>query len=214
MLPREPDAAVHLDVELGASGRRPASPRVGGDRRRVARAGRRPRTRRVPRPTPRRSPARWRRACWRSGASPPGTCRSDGRTAARSLAYWPRPARCTRGRRRRLRRRGSCRARSTSTWRAPGSTSAAAPSSTMRADRRVGSRFGGTVDRRRPPPSALEDRDVVDRTGTSSTSASRTAEHHAGRAVQRRRRAARRHRRGRPLRSSNRRPAPGSKAAA
>ena len=52
------------------------------------------------------------------------------------------------------------RARSTSTWRAPGMTSAAAPSSVTRAARRVGSRFGGvsTVD---ASGRTIDDRDVV-----------------------------------------------------
>ena len=80
VLPGESDAAVHLDVELRV-------PVEGGKRERGRGGGRelevrrRRRSRRALRPTRPRSRARRRRACWRSGASPPGTSRSGARTA-------------------------------------------------------------------------------------------------------------------------------------
>ncbi len=92
VLPGEPDASVNLNVHL----------RVvhGRTERQMGRHGRdqvelvegvagRP----EPRPTRPRWPARWRRACRRSGASPLGRCRWCGRTAR---APWrrPRPTRC------------------------------------------------------------------------------------------------------------------------
>ena len=138
-----------------------------------------------PRPTRRWSPARWPRACWRSGASPPGTWRSAGRTAP---APWRtrRPGRCTRGRCRRPRRTGSTRARSTSVRRAPGSTVGRG------AVERDAGRCGGSgrgwpgsrrSPRRRPRPPRRRRP-----TPTSRTSARPAAEHDARRRRARRRR--------------------------
>ena len=83
MLPREADAAEHLDAVLG---HRRERVRGDGPRGRDGEAGlggvgarRRARQRR---PRPRHGPARRRRACRRSGASRPGTGRSVDRTAA------------------------------------------------------------------------------------------------------------------------------------
>ena len=79
-LPREPDTAVHLQ----RGGHHPldgvGAPRTSRWKRRpTRRRGRRPGT---TRPSRRRSACpRRRRACRRSGASPPGSCRSAGRTA-------------------------------------------------------------------------------------------------------------------------------------
>ena len=210
MLPGEADAAVHLHVELGAQ--------VGGrhgqrrrHRRGATRTARRPPTRRGPRPTPRPSPARWPRACWRSGASPPGTWRSGGRTARRSLAYAAAGS---------VHSRATptasaakiVRAMSTSACRAPGRTSAAAPSKLTRPARRVGSRFGGdsTVT---PPARRVDDGDVVADADQQHVGQA-GADHRPGRTVQRRRRGARRRRRGRPRRTSIRRRDPGSSLAA
>ena len=79
VLPREADAAERLHAVLGGLEERVDRER--GGRRDRERAGVAVVERRGPRPTPRRARARCGRACWRSGASRPGTARSADRTA-------------------------------------------------------------------------------------------------------------------------------------
>ena len=96
VLPREADAAEHLDAVLGDR-RRSCRAR---SRQRPRSTGASPRRRRrrarSPRPTRRRGFARWRRACWRSGASRLGTDRSVARTACAPRRSPPRCRRTSR----------------------------------------------------------------------------------------------------------------------
>ena len=100
MLPGEPDAAVDLQRRLAITRRAGVgAPRLGGRRGDRARRGR-PRPRTTPPSTPPTACPRRRRACRRSGASPPGSCRSACRTGPgpwrrrpmTSSMRWPAPS--------------------------------------------------------------------------------------------------------------------------
>ncbi len=151
MLPRDPDAAVHLGVEVGAQvggGRGERRRDRGGVGELVAARRSRPcaasHTALVASSVATSMLAQWCFTAWNIAIGRPNCRRSLAYAAAISVHSRARPTasadRITR-------------ARSTSTRRAPGSTVAGAPSSVTRAVRRVGSRFVGHVDLhvRRPP---------------------------------------------------------------
>ena len=107
---------------------------------------------RGPRPTPRPGPLERRRACRRSGASPPGTGRSAGRTAR---GHWRTRPRCRRTTpRRRPPRRRTARPVATGPTGADGRTVERAAGTWTRVDvdlgqPLVGSKLGGVARRRR-----------------------------------------------------------------
>ena len=166
VLPREPDAAVHLHVQVGAQvGRGAGEGR--GDRRGVralVATGRRraaaSQTAAVASSVATAMLAQWCLTAWYIAIGRPNCSRTLAYSAAASVHSRAMPT--ASAERRSL-------ARSTSTGRAPARTVAVAPSSVTRPDRRVGSRFAGTSIF--TPPPATSTITTSSPAGTTITSA-------------------------------------------